>query len=158
MYLHLIKLIIKIITMKHLENLSQFELELLLKFPVYISLLAANNNEGLDETKKEAAIKFSHVKTFSCNPKLHDFYQLVDKNFEESITKLDNELPKGRKERELAIREQLAKLELILQKMDKEYAAKMHRSMTSFKNHVSKAHQNVLEYFVFPIPIKGLTD
>ncbi|MDQ8014566.1 MAG: hypothetical protein REI96_19105 [Flavobacterium nitrogenifigens] len=144
--------------MKSLENLSALELEAFLKFPVYISLLAANNSEGLDAAEKKTAIKFAHVKTFSCDPKLRDFYELADKNFEESITKLDNELPKGRKERELAIKEQLTNLELILQKMDKEYMAAMHRSMASFKNHVSKAHQNVLEYFVFPIPIKGLTD
>jgi len=30
--------------------------------------------------------------------------------------------------------------------------------MKSFKEHVSEAHHNVLEDFLFPIPIKGLTD
>jgi len=47
---------------------------------------------------------------------------------------------------------------LILKKLGKEYASTMHRSMKTFKDHVSKAHRNVLEYFVFPLPIKGLTD
>jgi hypothetical protein len=30
--------------------------------------------------------------------------------------------------------------------------------MKSFKDHVSKAHHNVLVDFIFPMPIKGLSD
>lgn len=37
---------------------------MLLKFPAYISLLSANNDEGLDDTEKKSAIKFSHIKLF----------------------------------------------------------------------------------------------
>jgi hypothetical protein len=38
------------------------------------------------------------------------------------------------------------------------YRSAMHRSMKSFKDHVSKAHRNVLIDFIFPMPIKGLSD
>ncbi|MCU7549288.1 hypothetical protein OCK74_09180 [Chitinophagaceae bacterium LB-8] len=42
-------------------------------------------------------------------------------------------------------------------KLGKEYASAMRRSMQSFKDHVSKAHHNVLVDFIFPIPIKGIS-
>lgn len=143
--------------MKNLENLSPSEKEFLLKFPAYISLLAANNDLGMSESEKEAAINFSHIKTFSHDPMLHSFYQQADKEFKQNITDLDNQIPKDKNERESAIQNELAKIETILGKLEKDYAAILVRSMTSFKNHVSKAHHSILEYFIFPIPIKGLT-
>jgi hypothetical protein len=47
-------------------------------------------------------------------------------------------------------------LDKIVLKPGQEYASIMHRSMKSFKDHVSKAHHNVLIDFIFPMPIKGL--
>ncbi len=142
--------------MKNLETLNHSEKEMLLKFPTYISLLAANNDEGLDEMERKSAIKFSHIKTFSCDPLLFNFYQQADKVFEENITALDNQLPKGKIEREAEIKNELAKLEFILKKLGKEYASIMHHSMKTFKDHISNAHNSVLVSFIFPIPIKGI--
>jgi len=144
--------------MKNLENLKSSEREMLLKFPAYISLLAASNNDSLDETEKKEAIKFCHIKTFTCDPLLYEFYQEAEKVFQINVMQLDNELPKGKDERDAAIKTELVKLETILQKLGKEYVSTMHRSMKSFKDHVSQAHHSILESFIFPIPIKGLTD
>ncbi|MEO5572227.1 MAG: hypothetical protein ABIT08_14660 [Bacteroidia bacterium] len=144
--------------MKNLETLNQAEKEMLLKFPAYISLLAANNDEKLDETERKSAIRFSHIKTFSCNPLLSEFYQQADQVFENNITELNSKLPEGRMERENAIKNALAKLESILKKLGKDYASAMHLSMNTFKDHVSKAHRSVLERFIFPVPIKGIND
>lgn len=144
--------------MNYLETLTPTEKEMLLKFPAYISLLAANNDEGLDETERKSALKFSHLKTYSCDPLLLNFYQEADKEFEKNISSLDEELPKGKDEREKTIKIELLKLEIILKKLGKDYAIAMHNSMTSFKDHVSKAHRSILESFIFPLPIKGLTD
>ncbi len=49
------------------------------------------------------------------------------------------------------------KLEKIVSKLGEDYTSAMQRSMKSFKNHVSKAHNNVLVDFIFPMPIEGLT-
>jgi len=144
--------------MESFNNLEKNEREMLIKFPVYISLLAINNDEGLDAMGKKSAIKFSNIKTYSCDPLLQDFYKEVDRVFEKNITELDNQLPKDRNEREHAIKSELRKLEKILMKMGDEYILTMHLSMKSFKDHVSKAHRNVLEYFIFPVPINGITD
>ncbi len=84
-------------------------------------------------------------------------YSEADKHFEENIEDLDKGLPEGRDKREKVIRSELAELEKIVAKLGEEYVSIMHRSMKSFKEHVSKSHHNVLVDFIFPMPIKGLT-
>lgn len=143
--------------MNTFESLSKEEQQEFLKFPVYISLLAANIDGETDEKERQTAIAFDHMKTYTCNPMLAGFYDKADKTFQKSITELDNELPKGKEQRNTAIKAELAKLEKLLLKFDKTYAVAMHQSMRSFKEHVSAAHFNVLEGFIFPVPIKGLT-
>ncbi len=144
--------------MNPFDSLTAPETEAFLKFPVYISLLAANGDLGMDDTAKSSAIKFAHIKTFSCPPLLVNFYKEADNAFENNIKQLDNDLPKERDRREAAIRQELLILENILLKLGKTYISVMHKSMGSFKEHVSKAHHNVLVDFIFPVPIPGLTD
>lgn len=144
--------------MKPNKNLSEQEYQELLKFPAYISLLAANSDGKLDEAEKKSAIRFSHIKTYSCNPLLLDFYEEADKAFEQNIEQLDKELPKENKQRENIIKNELLSLEKLVLKSGEDYTLAMRRSMKSFKEHVSKAHRNVLVDFIFPVPINGLTD
>ena len=143
--------------MNYLASLSSEEKEQLLKLPAYVSLLAANHDGGIDKKEKTEAAKLSHIKTYSCNPMLAAFFWEADKVFEKNIEMLNNELPKEREAREKAIRQVLAKLQLTIAKLDKDYAATLYHGMESFKNHVAHAHDNVLEYFIFPMPIKGIT-
>lgn len=141
--------------MKPFENISKEEYEMLLKFPVYISLLAANSDGKLDDVEKASAIKFAHIKTYSCNRLLLNFFKDVDRVFESNIVQLDKELPKGKENRDAVIKSELRQMENIVLKSGKEYSSLMHDSMKSFKEHVSKAHNNVLVDFIFPLPIKG---
>lgn len=143
--------------MNPIENISSKEYEALLKFPVYISLLAANSDSRLDKAEKKSAIKFSHVKTYSCDPLLSSFYKDAEKVFEQNMLQLDLDLPENSEERVAAIKKELSELEKIVTKLGTEFTAVMHRSMKSFKDHVSNVHHNVLVDFVFPVPIKGLT-
>lgn len=141
--------------MKTFDELSPSEQQEFLKFPVYIALLAANADG--DTIEKQTAIDFDHMKRYTCNPLLSGFYEKADKVFEQNLDQLDDELPKGKMEREVAIKVELRKIKELLHKFDKEYAKVMHESMQSFKEHVSSAHHNILEDFLFPIPIRGLT-
>ena len=144
--------------MKPFKNLSSQENAMLLKYPAYISLLAANRDGILDETEKKSAINFAHTKTFSCNPLLTEFYKEVDKVFVNNIEQLDKDLPKENDSRETAIKKELLDIEKILLKLGKEHISIIHSSMKSFKDHVSKAHHNVLMDFIFPLPMPGLTE
>ena len=139
-------------------SLTNSEWEQLYKLPAYISLLAANHDGGIDRQERKAAIKLSHIKTYSCHPLLTSFYDEADKVFEQNIVELDEALPKERTAREEAIKQKIAKLDPILNKLGTEYAKALQQSMQTFLRYVSKAHNNVFEYFLFPMPIKGITE
>ena len=140
------------------KNISAPENEMLLKFPAYVSLLATDSDGKLDEAEKKSAIKFSHIKTYSCDPLLTEFYKEADIVFEKNIDEINKNLPVIKAQRKETIRKELINLEKIVLKLGDEYVSVMHRSMKSFKEHVSKAHRNVLVDFIFPLPIEGVTD
>lgn len=144
--------------MNNLKALNAHETEQLLKFPAYISLLASTAEEGIDDEEKNAAVKLTHIKTYSCNPLLAEFYKKAEDVFEQTITSLDRELPHNKEERKSAIITELNRLEPLLKKLPPDYASVFRKSMESYKKHVSKAHRNVLEYFIFPLPIEGISD
>lgn len=143
--------------MKPFKELTEPDNKALLKFPAFISLLAANSDNKLDEAEKKSAIKFSHIKTYSCDPLLAEFYKEADKVFENNIQQLDKDLPIKKVTREAALKKELIRLETIVFKLGEEYTTVMHRSMKSFKDHVSQAHHSVLVDFIFPMPVKGIT-
>jgi hypothetical protein len=65
--------------MKSFDDLNHTEKDLLLKFPVYVSMLAAEKNDHLDKIEKRTAIQFCHIKTFTCDPLLSLFYHEAEK-------------------------------------------------------------------------------
>ena len=144
--------------MKQWKDLNEHDKTQLLRFPAYISLLASTAEGGIDRQETDAAIKLSHIKTFAGDPELHGFYKAVDKDFEKQLIDLDKELPHTAKERKTVIVERLRRLETVLTKLDKRYASLLRHSMHAYKDHVSKAHRNILEYFIFPLPIEGLSN
>ena len=144
--------------MKQFSMLTKDEREALLKFPAYITLYAANSDGLLDKAEKKEALKLEHIKTFSAYPLLKEFYGEADKGFKNNLETLDKNLPEGSESREAIIKYELMKLEKIILKMGDDYASVMHHSMKSFRDHVSKAHHNVLVDFILPMHIKGLSD
>jgi hypothetical protein len=141
--------------MKTFKSLSAEQKLAFLKLPVYISLLAASGKK-LDEAEKLSAIKLAHTRSFSCEPLLAEFYMEADKEFESMIILTDKELPKELQLRETAIKRELLKLDKIIMEFGEEYTLAMHRSLKTFKEHVSNAHHSVIEDFVLPLSIPGL--
>ena len=136
--------------MNSFEKLSANDQEVLLKFPVYIVLLAANADDEFGEQDDDTFTDLDHVKTYFSNPVMAGFYYRAGEAFEQNLLQLDNELPKGKLQREVAIKIQLRKMEQILSKFDQASVEVMRQSMTMFKEHVSKAYYNILEVFIFP--------
>ncbi len=87
-----------------MKFLTSSEHAALLKFPVYISLLAANRDGKLDEEEITAATKFSHTKTFSAEPFLAEFFREADAVFESNLRQVDSTLPTDQPGRESAIK------------------------------------------------------
>lgn len=140
------------------KNLSKREYELLLKFPAYVSLLAANADGKFDDSEKLSAVELAHIKSYSCDPQLEDFFKEVDANFEKTLQELNNSLPQDKSERDAAIIAQLQKIERFMPKLEAETIDLVHKSMNSFKDHISLAHHNALIDFLFPLRTLGLSD
>jgi hypothetical protein len=144
--------------MKLLKNLDALHKQEFLKFPVYISLLAASKDCKLDGAEREAVVKLANIKSFDSESLLAEFFKEADKVFENNLSQIERDLPMGKENREVFIKTEILKLEKILLKLGKKYARAMHRSMDTFKDHVSRAHHSIIEDFLLPIPIPGLTD
>ena len=73
--------------MKAFSDLTEKQKQALLKFPIYISLLAATDDK-MDEEERMVAIKFAHTKAFSCQPLLTEFCQESEKVFEKNLVEI----------------------------------------------------------------------
>jgi len=142
---------------KQFENLTVEERNLLLAAPVLLSVLASCSDHGVNQGQKADAIKLSHLKTFTADPMLIPFYVEVEKNFKEQFELTTQEyLPLDEvKRREL--QKKIGRIDVILGKLDKDYAKKLHRSFEKYERHVRKAGHSVFEDFIFPVPIPGLS-
>lgn len=144
--------------MNDFASLTDKEKDQLYKLPVYVSLLAANHDGGIDKTEQEAAVKLSHIKSYKCNPVLASFFDKADVVFKQNIEALNETLPKNYTAREQAIKQEIKQIDAIIAKLGPEYAAAMRKGMQSFSNHVARAHNNVFEYILFPMSFKEITD
>lgn len=143
--------------MKQYGDLTALQKKSLLRFPAYISLLATSDSK-IDQEERKVAIKLAHTKAFACHSVLTLFCKESWDVFEENLMQLEALLPTDKKNRDEAIRKEIVKLEAILRKLDSSYGAVMHKSMKSFKEQVARAHHSVIEDFILPIAIPGLTD
>ena len=143
--------------MDHFENLTPEESHQLMSAPAYISLLAATHDGEMDDTEKKAAIKLTHLKTFSSDEFLNSFYKEVETNFTTLIDNVYHTLPNDAAEREITLRNNLHHIDSIVAKLPMEYGQKLKHSLESYSWHVSQSHKNVSEDFLIPLKIRGLT-
>jgi hypothetical protein len=138
------------------ENLTIEERDLLFKAPVLLSILASCSNREINKSQKADAIKLSHLKPFTADPSLVPFYVEVEKIFEqqfESISKQHSPFGEAGCDQ---LKNQVKKISPILKKLNRDYASKLLRSFEKYERHVKRAAHNVVEDFIFPVPIPGL--
>ena len=128
------------------EPLRKDEIDILLKAPVYVAILIAGADGIIDKAEKKEAIFVARSKQSRVREHLSEFYHLVGENFEETFTKLINELPSGKDERISAITNELRKLNFILPKIDKNFAVKLHASFKDFAKKVAESSGGLLGY------------
>lgn len=138
--------------MKPFKQLSFHDNKILMTLPVYIALLAANGDGIIDDEEKLAAFEFAHIKTFSGDALLKPFYKETEIAFKSSLMQLNKQLPIEKTSREIAIKEKLLIVEKIVLKLDEQLVKVLHQNMNALAKHVSKAHNNALVNFIFPIP------
>jgi len=143
---------------KEFERLSQNEIDLLLKAPVLVSLLAVSADDEISHAEKADAVKMAHMRTFTAVPVLIPYYKEVEKGFkkyfDEGVKKYSPFNDASREE----LKKEVSELNKVIAKLDKEYAIELHASLRSYAKHVRTANRSLLENFIFPLAIPGLTD
>jgi len=113
--------------------------------------LEANTDGIFDDEEDKKAKETTYVKNiFLYIYILKPFYHEVAKAFNKKIQKMDNYFPKGKKERELAIKKELAESESVLLKLSNKYVNALHHSLAKYTEQMPRAHKNLLSSFLFP--------
>lgn len=139
-----------------IENLTIEERELLLRAPVLLSVLASCSNHEINKDQKADAIKLAHLKPFTADASLIPFYVEVEKNFEQQFESITKQYSPFDEAHCSLLKQQVKNVYPVLKKLDRDYASKLLRSFEKYERHVKRAAYNVVEDFIFPVPIPGI--
>ena len=143
---------------RQFEKLTDEECELLYKAPVLVSVLASCSFNEVNKIKKADAIKLSHLKTFTANPLLIPYYTEVEKNFKELFEVAIRQYFPFDEAKRIALKKEMTRINRVIEKLDKEYARALNKSLEKYTRHVKRANHTVFVDFIFPLPIPGLTE
>jgi len=144
--------------MKTFKKLKKDEKALLVKAPALVSFLAVDRDNTTYKTEQAEALKLSHIRTFTSDPLLTDYYKEVEKFFESQWNKLNQKYSPLNKANRKTIEQEIARINKLLDRMDPKFADALRESLHSYAEHVGKADQNLLKYFVLPVNIEGIGD
>ena len=142
---------------KEFKKLNVKEQQLLLKAPVLVSVLAASGAFGINNEQKADAIKMAHLKTYTANPLLIEYYKEVEKNFKKNFEATVKKYAPFDNAKRDALKIEINLTNTAIAKLDKEFAITLHQSLDGYGKHVKKSALRFFENFIFPIPIKGFT-
>ena len=143
---------------KQFEKLTEEEQALLLKAPFLVSVLAACSFNYVNKAQKADAIKLAHFKTFTAAPVLLPYYIEVDKTFREEFDATVQQYFPFDDEKRNQLKKEISRVNNVIARLDKDYAAILHKSLEKYARHVNKAAHSIFEDFIFPIPIPGLSN
>ncbi len=120
------------------KNLTEEESNLMLITPALVTLLIAGAEGNIDEKEIDWGTKITHFRANE-HSIIQNYYLETDKNFNETLKKLIEVMPKDAKERSERINGELKKLNAILPKLDPEFSNMFYKSLLSLSKHVAKA-------------------
>ncbi len=142
---------------QQLEKLTELEKEFLFKAPILLSVLAASGDHEINEKQKTDAVKFVHLKTFTAPPLLIPYYKEVEKKFNKYFNEAVKKYAPFDDVKRQALKAEINIIDTIIQKLEKDFARALHKSLTSYADHIRRSGESFIEGFIFPVPIHGLT-
>ncbi|MEO5570918.1 MAG: hypothetical protein ABIT08_11730 [Bacteroidia bacterium] len=134
------------------------EQKLLIKVPVLVSVLAASTDYEINEVQKADAIKLAHLKSFSGDPDLKSYLDKVDKHFVENFESVVKQYAPFDDSKRKALKKEIESVNQVISTLEPDLASKLFKYLSDYSEHVKHAEHSVLERFIFPIPIKGITE
>ncbi len=132
--------------MTHFENLTPSELQQLEMAVVQISILVAGADGTIDAEEVAWADKVAHIRGYSGEEWLQEFYDQVAANFKITFNDMLKALPTDTALRQATLSTELAKLDPILAKLDSKVGYKMYHSYQTLAMSIAKASGGILGF------------
>ncbi len=140
------------------EPLREDQIELMHRAPLLVAILIAGADDNIDKKEIREAINISKLKQSKSRVLLRDFYSEVGLDFEEKLNDEIAGLPSLARKRNPVIIEELGKLNLILPKLDKQFAVQFYESMKDIAKRIASASGGILGYMAVDYDEQKLMD
>ena len=111
-----------------------------------ITVLIAGADEHIDEAEKTWAAKVVKFRKSGSTDMLHTYYEEIDQNFESTLNDLIKVSGDNAKSRKEIIGNELSKLNVILPKIEQNYAKELIESWKSLAVHIAKTSGGILRF------------
>lgn len=124
------------------QGLSEAEQQQLFKMPIFVTALVAGADGKIDKSEVREAVFLAHLRVKQARPGMSEFYEVVDRSFEDDLKSYVKDLPKKVADHHPIIEEELVKVNGLLRKVavkDKTFAIHFYNSMKDFARHIAEA-------------------
>jgi hypothetical protein len=128
------------------EQLDHEESELMYALPIYVSILIAGADGTIDGSEIKKAVSLSGLKTLKARKELLEYYKTVNQDYEDKFKMTIANLPRGAKEREKLLIENISKVNDIFPKIEKAFSIKLYASIKDIAKHIAEASGGVFGY------------
>lgn len=140
------------------KNLTQEEVEVMIKTPVLVSILIAGADDDIDRNEINKAVSLSKSKQTGARPDLIEYYRVTGKDFETRLNAAINSYPSDAAERNPLIIAELEKLNHILPKLDPNFAAEFYFSIRDAAKKIAESSGGLLGYMAIGYEESKLID
>lgn len=128
------------------KNLSEEEIETMLKVPVLVSILIAGADGTIDKSEIKQAVSLSKIKQTKAREDLIEFYKEAGRDFEDKMKIMISQLPADAAERNPIIISELEKVNDIFPKLDPKFSEDFYFSIKDMAKKIAEASGGVLGY------------
>lgn len=128
------------------KNLSEEEVETMLKVPVLVSILIAGADGTIDKSEIKEAVSLSKIKQTKAREDLIEFYKEAGRDFEDKMKIMISQLPTSAEERNPIIISELEKVNQIFPKLDSKFSEEFYFSIKDMAKKIAEASGGVLGY------------
>lgn len=128
-----------------LQNLTNQEVESLLKTPALISAIAAGSELSIQIPEKYEMLKSIHLSNFCCHPDLESFYQQVESVYGDHLGIILSKYSPFQPRHLELMKDELYNVFHITNKLDSYYADLLKESFKTYSKHISFSHPKVID-------------
>lgn len=141
---------------KEFGQLSQNEIEILLKAPAIVSFLAAIGTGEISQWRKVDSIKCAHLKTFTSTHLLTPYYKVVERVFNRNLEMIIKKYSPFDELSRVGLQRETDAVNNVIKKLDQELATELRTSLFEYMQHVKKIYRDFAVNFFISFSTPGI--